>query len=71
MAELIINTGLITLAIIGALYALGLIIVALIGPPTIDDVIIDACSSECDDFCAANDHCNAPDPWCTCKGCKP
>jgi len=30
---------------------------------------IDACSSECDDTCAANDHCSAPDPWCGCNSC--
>lgn len=30
---------------------------------------IDACSSECDDTCAANDHCSAPDPWCGCESC--
>jgi hypothetical protein len=30
---------------------------------------IDACSSECDDACAANQHCSAPDPWCGCESC--
>ena len=37
MAELIINLAIIGLAILGALYALGLIIVALIGPPIVKD----------------------------------
>jgi hypothetical protein len=35
--ELLLNLAIICLATIGGLYALGLIIVALIGPPTIDD----------------------------------
>jgi hypothetical protein len=30
---------------------------------------VDACSSECDDACAANQHCSAPDPWCGCPSC--
>ena len=30
---------------------------------------VDACSSECDATCAANDHCSAPDPWCGCNDC--
>lgn len=37
MGELLLNLALILLASLGALYALGLIIVALIGPPTIND----------------------------------
>jgi hypothetical protein len=37
MSELLINLAIILLATLGGLYALGLIIVALIGPPTIDD----------------------------------
>lgn len=35
--ETLINLALITIAILGALYALGLIIVALIGPPLFKD----------------------------------
>lgn len=30
---------------------------------------LDICSSECDDACAANEHCSAPDPWCGCPSC--
>jgi hypothetical protein len=64
--ELLINLAIITLVIIGGLYAIGLIIVALIGPPAheceydcTDDCNLyplDLCSSECDDECAANEH---------------
>ena len=39
MSELLINLAIILLATLGGLYALGLIIVALIGPPTIDDEV--------------------------------
>lgn len=70
MGELILNAAILLLAIIGALYAIGLLIVALIGPPTTDDYIddcdcktcscdiypMDLCSSECDAECAANEH---------------
>lgn len=66
MGELILNTTILLLAIIGALYAIGLLIVALIGPPTTDcdcDCTddcnlypLDLCSSECDAECAANEH---------------
>lgn len=54
--ETLINWAIIGLAIIGGLYAIGLIIVAVIGPPTVDDLIVDACSSECNDDCATNAH---------------
>ena len=30
---------------------------------------LDICSSECDDACAAKDHCSQPDPWCGCPSC--
>jgi hypothetical protein len=71
MGELIINLAITVLAIIGGLYALGLIIVAIIGPPTTNDEYLDdcdcktcscdmypldLCSSECDADCAANEH---------------
>lgn len=71
MGELLLNAAIITLAVLGALYAIGLIVVAVIGPPTSNDEYlddcdcktcscdiypIDACSSECTTECAANEH---------------
>lgn len=72
MGELLLNIAIMSLAVLGGLYALGLILVALIGPPTTDDLLdedtlycecgcknkapMDICSSECDDECAANEH---------------
>lgn len=63
MGELILNATILLLAIIGALYAIGLLIVALIGPPadTCDcgcgnTFPMDLCSSECDAECVANEH---------------
>jgi hypothetical protein len=63
MGELIINLAITVLAIIGGLYALGLIIVAIIGPAQDEcdcgcgnTMPMDICSSECDADCAANEH---------------
>lgn len=41
--ETLINLAILALAALGGLYALGLIIIAIIGPPTIND---DTCECE-------------------------
>jgi hypothetical protein len=63
MGELLISAAIIGLAVLGGVYAIGLILAAIIGPPagTCDcgcgnPMPMDICSSECDQRCQDNDH---------------
>ena len=63
MGELLISVAIIALAVLGSLYAIGLILAAIIGPPAAtcdcgcgNTLPMDICSSECDQKCADNNH---------------